>query len=403
MTYGVASYGEAPYGAVPAGDGANLAEGLVLTDTVGVLTAERKTVTDAFVSVDTVLYDFTTPLYDALAFNDATAWDLVFLFREIVTFRETLTQDSTYNILFEDGVAFTDVVRGALAEMLSEALVLTDTASYVRYWGARLRESLLLGDSAAAGTAYNWLLADVLALADVASHGARETLTDALTMLDAVAGRAQVYKQLVDSISAGDTSTYLAAMPVNFQESLVFTDTGTAASLYQALLADDLQFLLWDGNNRAAYSGYVMNPKVGGLTEYQNYNFNSIAKIGASYYGASNTGLYLLEGADDAGTDISVRIKFGAFNPGSGKKSRVEQAYIGVRTDGKLIFKTFADDGKERWYETQAVQGDLQTQRAKLGRGVKSRYWQFELMNRDGEPMDLEQFEFLPITLTRRV
>ena len=380
-----------------------LAEVLGFTDTVGALTTESRTFTDTFVSADTVPYDFTTPIYDALAFNDATAWNLVFLFREVVAFRETLTQDSTYNILFEDDVAFADVVRGALAEMLSEALVLTDTAAYVRYWGARLRESLLLRDSAAADTAYNWLLADVLALADIASHGARETLTDALTMLDVVTGRAQVYKQLVDSILAGDTSTYLVAMPANLLESLVFTDTGTAASLYQALLADELQFLLWDGNNRAAYSGYVMNPRVGGLTEYQNFNFNSIAKIGASYYGASNTGLYLLEGADDAGTDISVRIKFGAFNPGSGKKSRVEQAYIGVRTDGKIIFKTFADDGKERWYETQAVQGDLQTQRAKLGRGVKSRYWQFELMNRDGEPMDLEQFEFLPITLTRRV
>ena len=287
--------------------------------------------------------------------------------------------------------------------MVSEALVLTDTPTYVKSWSNRLRESLLLSDSADPVLTYNQLIADALTIADLAMHRAQETLSDSLVLTDTFIGLRTLYGQLVDTILAEDTASYLSLFSGSLQDALALGDSISGSLVFQALIQDTFQLFLWSGTDQMAYTGFVMNPKVGGLTEYQNYNFNSIAKIGSAYYGASSTGLYLLEGTDDAGTDIDVRIKFGAFDPGAGKKSRVEHAYIGVRSDGKMIFKTFADDGKERWYETQALHNDLSTQRAKLGRGVKSRYWQYELVNRDGESIELEQFEFLPIILTRRV
>jgi hypothetical protein len=39
----------------------------------------------------------------------------------------------------------------------------------------------------------------------------------------------------------------------------------------------------------------------------------------------------------------------------------------------------------------------------KIGKGLRSRYWQFELVNIDGADFDLDTIEFHPVLLTRRV
>lgn len=404
-SYGEVAYGEVAYGGVAGGPlFGDLVEALTFSDAGTTAQSTYNTThAEALAFADPLSALAVSILSETYVFGDSSAWNLVYRLIEALEFSELLTPSSRYGRLFSDSVKFDDTAHHALAELISEAMAFGDTPTYVRQWQGRLAEVFQLPDSAETTTTYNKLIVDALVLADLAEQYYRGTLSDSLALTDTVAGLRQFYAALVDSITASDSDSYLAVFAGGISDSVDLGDTVTSQLTLQALLADDLRFVVWDGTNRVSYAGYVMNTKVGGLTEYQNYNFNSIAKIGASYYGASSTGLYLLEGADDAGTDIEARIKFGAFNPGSGKKSRVEQAYIGVRSDGKVIFKTFADDGKERWYETQALHGDLQTQRAKLGRGVKSRYWQFELMNRDGEALDLEQFEFLPITMTRRV
>ena len=409
MSFGAGSFGERTFGEPSAASPGSIyleevTDALLLASTPTSTNIYLRSVAESLLLQEGTCHcDFVTLISDAWSLTDATTWDLRDALIDIINLQENLIQDSTYNPLFDENLAFADAVREAFAEMLSDGLVLTDVVTYVRHWDGQLRELLNFADIANSTEVYNKLISDALALTDLASHPERETLSDGLSLVDTLTGLAEMYGTLVDSIVSADTSSYIAVFSGSLSDVLVSTDAASHTSIVLALLEDDFRFVVWQGDDQTAYTGYVMNPKVGGLTEYQNYNFNSIGKIAGQYYGASRTGLYLLEGADDAGTDIDVAIKFGAFDPGTGMKSRVQQAYIGVRADGKIIFKTFADDGKERWYETQALHDDLQTQRAKLGRGVKSRYWQFELVNRDGGSIDLEQFEFLPIVLTRRV
>ncbi len=409
MTYGVGSYGEGSYGeeagAGFAIDETTITSFLTFGDTPGVASVlYLPLIAESVLWTDSEISSFVSLIPDTLIINAVVPepW-LGKLLNEILQLNEDLIQDSTYFRTFSEDLILQEIVAEALAGLLSDALTMTDTATYVRQWAAQLAETFGMPDTADPVTIYGKLIAEALALADLAEHYELEALTDSLALNDTFQGLATMYGVMVDSILSADTSTYVAVFVHGLTDVFSSSDAVSQSSILEALLEDDFSFVIWQGDDQSAYTGYVMNTNVGGLTEYQNYNFNSIAKIGSKYYGASTTGLYLLEGADDAGTAIETMVKFGAFDPGAGRKSRVEQAYIGVRTDGKMIFKTFADDGKERWYETQAVQGDLQTQRAKLGRGVKSRYWQFALVNRNGEPSELEQFEFLPVVLTRRV
>ncbi len=147
-----------------------------------------------------------------------------------------------------------------------------------------------------------------------------------------------------------------------------------------------------------------------GVSEYRNYRFNSMVKVRGRYYGASDTGLYLLEGADDAGTPIDAWVRTGLSNFGTGLLKRMVGAYVGYTADAGLILKvittsTTTGTKVEHWYrmEPREADGATRENRVKVGRGVEAVYWQFELRNVDGGDFSLDQIELLPMVLTRRV
>jgi hypothetical protein len=42
-------------------------------------------------------------------------------------------------------------------------------------------------------------------------------------------------------------------------------------------------------------------------------------------------------------------------------------------------------------------------QRVDIGRGLRSNYWNFELMNREGADFEIDTIKFMPIVLERRI
>ena len=77
---------------------------------------------------------------------------------------------------------------------------------------------------------------------------------------------------------------------------------------------------------------FVMNitgGKPGGTTQYKNYEFNSVAKIGGRYYGASSDGLFLLDGEDDAGEPVEASFGLGQLDFGSPQLKTVAHCYLG--------------------------------------------------------------------------
>jgi hypothetical protein len=72
-----------------------------------------------------------------------------------------------------------------------------------------------------------------------------------------------------------------------------------------------------------------------------------------------------------------------------------------------LLLKTFTTDGGqkiERWYElTDRTADATREARVKFGKGVKARYWQFEVRNIEGSDFSIDQLQVLPLMLSRRV
>lgn len=147
---------------------------------------------------------------------------------------------------------------------------------------------------------------------------------------------------------------------------------------------------------------WVINLDSGGTTSYSNYAFNSFARIGGKYYGASAAGIFELEGDTDAGALIRARIGLGELDFGNPMLKTVSEAYVGMSGTGHLFVKLIAE-GIEYIYKTSGYSDKLRQQRVKFGKGLRTNYVELELFNEDGADFELDTVEFHVADLTRRI
>src|SRR5574337_538832 len=240
--------------------------------------------------------------------------------------------------------------------------------------------------------------------------------------------------QLVELSAANDVPRTQAQLVVDLAEVVValtslangttydFLETANANDVVAPLLsavaliteAANAGVLLRLGDDY--YVGWVLNPEgmptkngpAPAVSQYQNYPFNSLARLNGGYYAAGAEGLYELTGSDDAGTPIVGYLKSGKLDFGSSMQKRLDSAYFAVATDGTVRLKVIThEDGAnvETWYQvTSRDEGAVaENIRLKIGKGLKSRYWQFELVIEDAANFELEEFMLVPLNLTRRL
>ncbi len=147
---------------------------------------------------------------------------------------------------------------------------------------------------------------------------------------------------------------------------------------------------------------WVMNTETGGFTRYEGFNFNSYAKIGDSYYGCAEDGIYQLDGDTDNGEPIRAMVSFGKQNFGTSALKRITNAYIGVSGQGRMFLKVLAE-GQEYTYAARSYDENLQVQRIDTGKGLRVNWLEFELYNADGEDFELASVEFAAVPLSRRI
>lgn len=216
---------------------------------------------------------------------------------------------------------------------------------------------------------------------------------------------------IADELGLDDTNAAVGAVrfvPLT-ADTFSLGDESLQNYLYYASGSDQVNFITSFNVSGESYLGVVMNTQNQAVTEYGNFDFNSMAYLGNNqYYGCKNDGIYELDGADDEGAQIDAFLSTNLTNFGSQEWKRVERAYLGLRNDGPMVLKVIVRDDptserKEYWYELTETSEAARIERIKIGKGLKSHYWQFELHSNQGADFDLESLEFVPIVLSRRV
>jgi hypothetical protein len=151
---------------------------------------------------------------------------------------------------------------------------------------------------------------------------------------------------------------------------------------------------------------WVFNTTTGGVSRYEGLGDATFAWLNGKLLIASSAGLFELAGSDDNGTPILSAITTGRIDFGSHLLKRVDSLNIGFESSGTLEATTIISQGgmpssaTNQWATVPAVlprDGVL-----KLGKGLKSRYWKFQIGNRDGSSFVIDKIDYHPLILSRR-
>lgn len=295
-----------------------------------------------------------------------------------------------------------------LLQLISEGLAVGDTLTDDYTAIVAVLDRLVLE-----GTATNYadarnMVVDALVLIAVSETLSKETMHDTAAFGVVVESLFTAMQYIVDTAALRADASGSMLLTALMRENATFgTLSETSATLGQ-LVREAVSFAMHLSVDNQQYVAWSMNTRNQGLTRYTQYPYNSFAKLGGRYFGLTSTGLYELTGDDDAGTPVPARIRLGMFDFGTRRFKRVPEVYIGYAATGDLLLRAISVDAAtgEKHAATYRVQprsaAVTRESKFKLGAGVKSVDWDFELENINGADFDLSTIVFHPLRTDRR-
>ena len=138
---------------------------------------------------------------------------------------------------------------------------------------------------------------------------------------------------------------------------------------------------------------------------YEQYPFNSFAEFGGRYLAAGPGGLYQIDSGDsDTGVAIDARFKSGESDFGSEFIKTVPYVYCSMRAKGNLTVRVFVDENDPLEYVLTPLEVEtIRQRRAELGKGLRGKYWAFEVENTDGCDFDIDAVNLMVLPASRRI
>lgn len=388
------------------------------------------------------------PAFDPVSFAPVSASGEVVPVEATVTETLALTSPAMgiYQMLLQDSAGFADSTATEIWTPVREALVLGEMNLGVAYMAATVAEFmqlrsvmtpvtqelvlelLALDGGVEANNATVMVIVDALVL----SGSATNTLTaigavaEALAFADALASvhdgvvadtasfttlleaKLSAYAALVSAAVFSDVAAGMANVTVLVADALSFDETLSPTVALIAAIQEGLAFSVGFSFAGEPYLGLSLNATTRGLTTYTNYPFNSMAAFGGQVYGASESGLFRLGGATDAGTQIVWRMRTGMTNFDTGRAKGIDAAYLGYTATGDVLLKCIvvSSSGAKMgyWYKlTPQSATNPRPGRIPIGRGLRSVYWGFELTNETSGDIELDVLELHPVILEGRL
>ena len=298
----------------------------------------------------------------------------------------------------------TDGVTLAPDLLVALPLALADTVGTTPVLVAQevliLAETLGVLPTLAAAASYNLTVTQALAFADSLANFFGVDASDTVSVAPVLTPAFYSYPALAETIGVAPVLTPTLLARVSIDEGVGITPELAINAIFSGTLLDGVELTAGYVAPDGSFTTWVMNTRTAAVTEYDNFVFNSFAKLGNKYIGASETGLYELLGDDDAGTDIVARIKGGLMQFGGTHLARLKAAYIATRGEEDFVLRIETGDGVI--YNYAVSTRDMRSTKVHMGKGQRSRYFSFELIS-TGADFDLETIEFVPIMVQRRV
>lgn len=301
-----------------------------------------------------------------------------------------------------------DAIASAWAMLIAETSTATDTAL-----GITTRLVAIVDTLRATGLVDGKLSAMVAiataATADgIASAGWSKNLTDTASVADLIAGTLKHITTLLDSVIASDSAAGIMQVTALLADSAVVDDDVSAQAFLQSDLADSAMIYASIRIDGADYSAWMMNTDLRAFTERKGVSFDSVIDAGGRHFAAGPDGIFEITGTTDNGEPIDGWLRTFLSEFGTAKMKRTPDIYVGYSGTDMLLKMRTRDSSSgelfEDWYmvERRQLTGDGNG-RAKVGRGLKSVWWGMELRNINGADFAIDNINWRPLILDRRI
>lgn len=341
-------------------------------------------------------------LLDEVAAGDGASYEWVLAVAEALGLSTTATNVLVAQTAVTDAFRADDALFVVLEAVIQEALAVSDSPAQALVVLRTVRDALVAAGVAESNAVANLLVAAAVAVSDTVSRAFEALLAEVAHLGDSAEYVFGTVLEVLEAVSMAEAVSELPIITLAVAEGVDIDAALTNHLLADVLLQDGVLAFVSLPLNDQIYTGWVLNTTNTAVSRYPNFNANSVCYDGSRYLAASHDGVYALEGNDDAGQDIDAWIRSGVDDFGTSAKKTFPYAYIAGRSDGSLVLKLVNDEKSEHWYELTLGES-LETGRTRLGRGLKMRYLQFELRNARGADFELDELEFVPVMLSRRV
>lgn len=341
----------------------------------------------------------TEAITEGMVATDALEVQYGMVLLERIAIRRTLGVNQILQQQVLEAIGLVETLRQLYPVDVIEGVQLTLTQ--LQQLAITMRERIRLEDPRAVTATYNLSVAtQAFRLVDSFIQFVGADIADTVTVGDALTSRLRAIAQLSDTVGLTATTEPLLLLNVVARDGVAISATDALNALFSPTMFEGVEitagYVAPDGN----LTTWVMNTRTGAVSEYEDFEFNSFARVGNKYIGASDAGLYELLGDTDEGANIVPRIRSGYLQFGGTRLSRLAAAYIAVRGEGQHILRIFTSEGAQYDYLIDARDGRMT--KVHMGKGQRARSFSFELVGA-GQDFDLDLLEFVPIVVKRRV
>ncbi len=150
--------------------------------------------------------------------------------------------------------------------------------------------------------------------------------------------------------------------------------------------------------------GVCLNLKNIAMTQYRNFDFNSMCIFNGKPIAASSGGIFSLNDAEsDNGVAINSLVELPTSDLGVFSSKRFRSLYIGYETSGFITISAKVDGKTEKLYrlipdKTRQIQhrSTIPMPRAQFGT-----YWLFKIQNVSGGDFSIDHIQGIPVVLSR--
>ena len=324
---------------------------------------------------------------------------------EAIPFVETLSPTMKYSMLQADGILAGWKASAAAVGKIADGLTIADAVATMR--GMQVFEGLKITDTMTGSAKYGMILAQTFKMSDALARFVGGTLADTVGISSAALPHWVYNVVSQNGLALFDVLANKLLMSVTMPEGVDLSASQLLHMAYSGMIDERFGVSAVYVSPAGTTTTWAINTRTGAVTEYQNFAFNSMAKIGRKFIGAADDGLYELDGDTDDGANIPTRMRGGQMQPGGSRFTSFKAVYLGMRTKTDaprstpdFVFKFIAGDGREYAYGVKPT--NQQTTRIMLGKGLRARYFSWELVSL-GPDFDLDTLEFIPLISQRRI